>query len=82
MKEINDMDIETGGELIIKAIIEKAKDRLWALYCNCYPHMDPEKIVSFSDFIEPLEKPKEIVKAEDVLRDIKSMMDDFAPESG
>ena len=74
------MAIETGGELIIKAIIEKEKDRLWTLYCSCRPHMDPDKFVSFEQFIEPLTNPKEPESADDILKNIKGMMDDFTPE--
>ena len=74
------LDSETVYDLIFKAYKEKVTERLWHLYSCAFPHMDPEKRISFDEFIEPLTNPKEPESADDILKNIKGMMDDFTPE--
>ena len=78
MAEVNEMDVETGGELIIKAYQEKEKEKAWQVYLTVYPKMTEETFVSFDDWMEEMISRKESNESvEEILVGVKDILDSY-----
>ena len=76
------LDSETAYNLIFKAYEEKVTDRLWHLYSCTFPHMDPEKRISFDEFLNSIKEDTDQPSTEKILSDVKNILDDFTTGSG
>lgn len=70
-----DMDADDGAELIIKAIEKQAEEKAWQLYLTKYGDMTEESYVPFDKFYNPKRVEEEAKSAEDILADVKQLLD-------
>lgn len=69
------MDIEDGFNMIVKALKNETRDKLYELYLTKYPHMDKNNYISFDDFYKKCTvKVSTNKNKEDILNDVKNIL--------
>ena len=66
------LNIDVGIELIIKAMEEKRKDKVFKLYASAYPYMDEENFISFEEFYISITANGK--STDEILEDINSLL--------
>ncbi len=46
------LDIETGLNIIQKAIEKEQEEKLWQQWLQLYPHMNKDNFITFSEFLK------------------------------
>jgi len=62
--------------LIEKARKEDRRERLYALWCGCYPYFDSKSFISFEEFVEkntPQEIEKDTRSFEEIMNVVKAV---------
>lgn len=67
------LDIGAGTELIVKAVEEERKDKVFKLYASIYPYMDEESFISFEEFYISMTTDNN-KSVDDILEDTKSLL--------
>lgn len=75
------LDPDEVFDIIMKAYEEKTTDMLWSQYNCLLPHMNPEKIMSFNEYKKTIlqqTKEKKQLSEEEILMDVKDIIDQFS----
>jgi len=77
LEEINDMPLDDGVQLIVKAKEKQEEQRAWDLYLTKYSYMDENTYIPFEDFFKPKQQKESNESVEDILKGVKESIDIF-----